>query len=83
MDAITAAHHGDIQRIDRTSVRAHQQAATALRGGGCRSLFRSITRWAHDQDPKLAKRTNTATSTRVIPFIPGSSSWPSSSTSAR
>ena len=32
MDAITAAHHGDIQMIDSTSVRAHQQAATARRG---------------------------------------------------
>jgi transposase len=32
MDAITAAHHGDIQMIDSTSVRAHQQAATAKRG---------------------------------------------------
>lgn len=28
MDAITAAHHGDVQMIDSTSVRAHQQAAT-------------------------------------------------------
>jgi transposase len=32
MDAIAAAHHGDIQMIDSTSVRAHQQAATAKRG---------------------------------------------------
>jgi len=32
MDAITAAHEGDIQIIDSTSVRAHQQAATAKRG---------------------------------------------------
>lgn len=29
MDAITAARDGDIQMIDSTSVRAHQQAATA------------------------------------------------------
>ena len=29
MDAITAAHDGDIQMIDSTSVRVHQQAATA------------------------------------------------------
>jgi transposase len=29
MDAITAAHDGDIQMIDSTSVRGHQQAATA------------------------------------------------------
>ena len=32
MDAITAAHDGDIQMIDSTSVRVHQQAATAKRG---------------------------------------------------
>ena len=32
MGAITAAHHGDIQMIDSTSVRAHQQAATAKKG---------------------------------------------------
>ncbi len=32
MDAITAAHDGAIQMIDSTSVRAHQQAATAKRG---------------------------------------------------
>jgi len=32
IDAITAAHDGDIQMIDSTSVRAHQQAATAKRG---------------------------------------------------
>ncbi len=32
MDAITAAHDGDIQMIDSTSVRAHQLAATGKRG---------------------------------------------------
>ena len=32
LDAITAAHDGDIQMIDSTSIRAHQQAATAKRG---------------------------------------------------
>jgi len=32
MDAITSAHDGDIQMIDSTSIRAHQQAATAKRG---------------------------------------------------
>ena len=32
MDAITAAHDGDIQMIDSTSARVHQQAATAKRG---------------------------------------------------
>jgi transposase len=32
MDAITAAHDGAIQMIDSTSIRAHQQAATAKKG---------------------------------------------------
>ena len=32
MDAITAAHDSSIQMIDTTSIRAHQQAATAKRG---------------------------------------------------
>jgi hypothetical protein len=32
MDAITEVYDGDIQMIDSTSVRAHQQAATAKRG---------------------------------------------------
>jgi hypothetical protein len=32
MDAITASYDGDIQMIDSTSIRAHQQAATAKRG---------------------------------------------------
>jgi transposase len=32
MDAITIAHDGDIQMIDSTSVRVHQQAATAHDG---------------------------------------------------
>jgi transposase len=32
MDAIAAAHDGNIQMIDSTSVRAHQQAATAKGG---------------------------------------------------
>jgi hypothetical protein len=32
MYAITAAHDGEIQMIDSTSVRAHQQAATAKKG---------------------------------------------------
>jgi len=41
MDAITAAHDGDIQMIDSTSVRAHQQSATAKRGGADRCLGRS------------------------------------------
>jgi transposase len=32
VDAITVAHDGDIQMIDSTSIRAHQQAATAKGG---------------------------------------------------
>jgi hypothetical protein len=32
MDAITPAYEGDIQMIDSTSVRAHQEAATVKRG---------------------------------------------------
>jgi transposase len=48
MDAITVAPDGDIQMIDSTSVRVHQQAATSK--GGCRSLSRSLPGRAHDQD---------------------------------
>jgi transposase len=54
MDAITVAHDGDIQMIDSTSVRVHQQAATAK--GGCRSLSRSLPGRAHDQDPRRRRR---------------------------
>lgn len=54
MNAITATHDGDIQMIDSTSIRAHQQAATAK--GGCRSLSRSIARRAHDQNPRRCRR---------------------------
>lgn len=32
MDAITTAHDGEIQMIDNTSIRAHQQAATVKKG---------------------------------------------------
>src|SRR4029453_5699598 len=41
MDAITVAHDGDIQMIDSTSVRVHQQAATAKRGAADHCLGRS------------------------------------------
>jgi transposase len=54
MDAITVAPDGDIQMIDSTSVRVHQQAATAKRG--CRSLSRSLPGRAHDQDPRRRLR---------------------------
>jgi len=55
MDAITVAHDGDIQMIDSTSVRVHQQAATAKKRG-CRSLSRSLPGRAHDQDPRRRRR---------------------------
>ena len=32
LEAVSAAYDGDIQMIDSTSIRAHQQAATAKRG---------------------------------------------------
>jgi transposase len=41
LDAITAAYDGDIQMIDSTSIRAHQQAATAKRGDRDHCLGRS------------------------------------------
>jgi transposase len=41
MVAITAAYDGDIQMIDSTSIRAHQQAATAKRGDRDHCLGRS------------------------------------------
>ena len=34
MDAITKAYNSDIQMIDSTFIREHQQAATAKKGGG-------------------------------------------------
>jgi transposase len=41
MDAVTPAHDGDIQMIDSTSVRAHQQAATLKRRDAEQYLGRS------------------------------------------
>jgi transposase len=41
MDAISAAPDGTIQMIDRTSIRAHQQAATAKSGSADQCLGRS------------------------------------------
>jgi transposase len=53
MDAITAAYDRDIQMIDSTSIRAHQQAATAKRGS--RSLSRSPPGRSHDQNPRARR----------------------------
>jgi transposase len=53
MDAITAAYYSDIQMIDSTSIRVHQQAATAK--GGSKSLSRSRPRRSHDQDPRCRR----------------------------
>ena len=57
MDAIVAAHDGDVQMIDTSIVRVHQQGATAKRGikidvwvapeVACR---RRSTRWSTDKD---------------------------------
>src|SRR5205823_3099786 len=55
MDAITIAHDGDIQMIDSTSVRVHQQAATGQKGG-CRSPSRSLPGRSHDQVPRRRRR---------------------------
>lgn len=41
MNTISAAHDGEIQMIDSTSIRAHQQTATAKRGGSNHCLGRS------------------------------------------
>jgi transposase len=54
MDAIAAAHHGDIQIIDSTSVRAHQQAATAKRGG---EITVSVARAAGSQQRSMSSST--------------------------
>src|SRR6185295_3846073 len=61
MDAITAAHDGDIQMIDSTSVRAHQQATTA-RGvqitvsidHTAGSRRRSTSSWTHSDCPPVS-----------------------------
>ena len=51
MNAITAAYDGDIQMIDSTSIRAHQQAATAKR------MARPVgKRFASDDLSSLRKR---------------------------
>jgi transposase len=55
MDAITAAYDGDIQMIDSTSIRAHQQAATAKRGVEitvltCSPEIRPVLNWAHREE---------------------------------
>ena len=41
MDAIIQVHEGDVQMIDSSIVRVHQQGATAKRGGRDRCLGRS------------------------------------------
>jgi transposase len=50
MDAISAAHDGAIQMIDSTSIRAHQQAATAKKG--VQIIISVVPRGAHNQDPR-------------------------------
>ncbi len=50
MDAITKACDGDVQMIDTSDVRVHQQGATAKRG--CRSMSGSFPRRAYHQAPR-------------------------------
>ena len=53
MDAITRAHDRNVQMIDTSIVLVHQQGATAKRGS--RSMFGSLPRWAHDQNPRARR----------------------------
>src|SRR6266567_1781078 len=41
MEAVTAAHDGDVQMIDSSSVRVHQHAASTIESGGDRCMGRS------------------------------------------
>jgi transposase len=41
MEAVTAAHDGDVQMIDSSSVRVHQHAANTIESGGDRCMGRS------------------------------------------
>jgi hypothetical protein len=60
MDAISATHDGNIQMIDSTSVRAHQQAATA-KGG---QIIVSVDH-AAGQDRRMTGRSPTHCLTRA------------------
>ena len=54
MANITKAHDGEVQMIDTSVVRVHQQGATAKRGS--KSLSWSIPRRAHNQNPCSCRR---------------------------
>lgn len=66
MDAITAAHLGDIQMIDSTSIRTHQQAATTKKGdrdhclgrsrGGLTTKIRAVLDGKGPPDPTVPDR---------------------------
>jgi|SRR5215510_5092211 len=79
MDAVTAAHDGDIQMIDSTSVRAHQQSATA-KGGADHCLGRSrggLTTKIHVVVDARGKRMTGRSPTRCSTvFVHAPSCWP-------
>jgi hypothetical protein len=55
MDAVTAAHDGDIQMIDSASVRAHQQSATA-KGGAQITVSRDHAAGSQSRSTSLSMR---------------------------
>lgn len=55
MDAIVKAHDGDVQMIDTSVARVHQQARRQK--GGSRSMSGSLARrWPHNQDPRARRQ---------------------------
>ena len=58
MDALVKAHDGDVQMIDTSIVRVHQQGATAK--GGSRSMSGSLPRRAHNQNPHARRQERAA-----------------------
>lgn len=61
-DALTADRDNQYLVIDRTIVRAHQQAATGK--GGPRSGVGAFPRWINDQDPHADRRARPASPLR-------------------
>lgn len=63
MDAIVAAHDGEVQMIDTSIVRVHQQGATAKRGS--RSMSGSFPRRAHHQNPRARRQEGAADQAQI------------------
>ena len=63
MDALVEAHDGEVQRIDTSIVRVHQQGATAKRGS--RSMFGSFPRRAHHQNPCARRQEGSADQAQI------------------